>query len=258
MPKGVAEKGYKMTQNRRNILELLVGEDGEIRSKDGKATSILHGLLNTGNSVVSLNATLRELDTLGWIHREIDGRRTYGISITTLGKEVLEVESTTGSTVTSTPATSQPVPVSPITEAEIQNTVWDWDETQGNGIDYEVLLGVFLKAAIRGMETPSNGELGYYKQQNEALMASKAQADAERDKFRAEAAKASSERDQAFSERDQANQRADQLEKNLNILMSRAEQKTSRGTDPVRKLLKPDELAALDTLMRQLPTRRAS
>lgn len=250
MPKGVSAKGYKMTENRKQILSLLVEEGGALKSAEGRSTSLMQGLLGTDVSMAALNASLKELERIGFIKREVEGRRTYGISITAQGKKVLAAE--VPETVTepepqseATPDTEIDVTASPVAESD-----WDWAQEDQNdtiesipdGIDYDILLGVFLKAAIRGMEGPSNGEVEYHKQQIEQKDAKILQLQDDVDKFRAEAAQAIAERDQ--------------LQKNLNIVMSRAEGKGARGTNPIRNLLRPEELGALDALMRQLPTRR--
>lgn len=246
MPKGVAEKGFKMTQNRRNILNLLIEEGGAIKSKEGKATSLMHGLLEHKGSMVSLNATLRELENLGFIERGVEGRRTYEIKITDLARQELGADAATpraaAAAVVETEEASAPV--------SSNGTDHDWDDQPSiipGSIDYDVLLGVFLKAALRGMEGSSNGELAgevnYLKTVNQTQADAILRLTADVDKFRAEAAQAIAERDQ--------------LQKNLNVMMSRAEQgRTGRGMDPIRKLLKPDERAALDALMRQIPTRQ--
>lgn len=246
MPKGSSTKGYKMTENRRRILNLLVEEGGQIKSKEGRATSLMHGILDTGTSVVSLNASLRELENLAFIKREIDGRRTYAIGITPLGRKQIDAADA--------PAQVEPETVSvpaaataEVVPAVVPEEEWEWKDDDGNGkvpsdIDYEVLLGVFIKAALRGMEGPSNSELDFYKQQNELLTQRVEVLEADVEKFRAEAASAIAERDQ--------------LQKNLNLLMTRSDKVSTRGTDPIRKLLTPSERSALDQLMRQVPTRR--
>lgn len=258
MPKGVAEKGFKMTQNRKNILNLLIEEGGALKSKEGKATSLLHGLLgSTTSSMVSLNATLRELESLGFIHREVEGRRTYAIAITKHGRDELGGDAVADPTPEPAKVAAANVENGAVTQDVTQDGVvsetaqpvppedFDWDAEKAaipGEIDYDILLGVFLKAAIRGMEPSNNGELGYYKQQNELAMAKVGDLEAQVIKLTAENATLVAQ--------------LDQLQKNLNIIMSKAEQKTTRGSDPVRKLLSPDENAALDALMRQMPTTR--
>lgn len=263
MPKGVSAKGYKMTENRKQILTLLVEEGGALKSAEGRSTSLMQGLLGTDVSMAALNASLKELERIGFIKREVEGRRTYGISITVQGKKVLAAESpesvidpkpeptvaATAEIDVTTPGATTPDAITPVATTEDD---WEWKDDESDavasipdGIDYDILLAVFLKAALRGMEGPSNGEMDYSKQQLEQAKVQIANLEAEVAKFRAEAASAIAERDQ--------------LQKNLNLVISRSEKvgaNGARGSDPIRKLLKPEERAALDTLMRQIPTRR--
>lgn len=258
MPKGQSLKGYKMTRNRRAILELLVEEGGSLKSKEGRASKMLQDLLDAGTSSAALNAVLRELESLNFIEREIEGRRTFAISITTEGRDAIDAEPAQEKPVTPAPPTTldeyrQNKAAAAATvdvDSAMQNIEdkWDWKEEENapptipDGIDYEVLLGVFLKAAVRGMQGPSDSELDYYKQQNEMAANRIQELEAERDKFRNEAAAAIGERDQ--------------LQKNLNILMSKLDKRPARGGDSIRSKLSNEENAMLDGLMRQLPTRR--
>lgn len=230
MPKGVSEKGYKLTQNRKNILNLLIEEGGELKSNEGKSTSILHGLLDKGGSTVALNVTLRELENLGWIERLIEGKRTYNISITDLGREVV--------------GGSPEEPKAQIEEPQAQ-VEDEWEDPQPaipGEIDYDVLLGVFLKAALRGMEGPSNSEIDKYKALNNQLMEKVEVLEEDLRLREADIESITAERDQ--------------LQKNLNIIVSKAEKKGTRGTDPIRSLLSVSEKKMLDALMRQVPTRQ--
>lgn len=276
MPNGVSAKGYKMTQNRKRILELLVSEGGDLKSGDGRATSLMHGLLDRGTSIVSLNASLRELEKLGFISRDIEGRRTYAISITDLGRSVIgaeEAPSASESSIEEPTSTDTDLDAPPVDldGASVSRTEWDWqDEDTANGqnedvvpegIDYEILLGMFLKAAARGLERRSSSddtaaEIVYYKQ--EASLASErlAQVEEELGRERAVSSQAIAAQDQFKAERDEARAERDQLEKNLKILMSRFEKKTARGGDSIRNLVDPETRSALDALMRSVPTRR--
>lgn len=279
MPNGVSAKGYKMTQNRKRILELLVSEGGSIKSGDGRATSIMHGLLDRGTSIVSLNASLRELEKIGFISRDIEGRRTYEISITDLGRSAIgaeeapsapagesSVEEPTAETSATDLDAADTAPVN-VADTPVSETEWDWqdDDTASEavpeGIDYEILLGLFLKAAARGLERRSSSddttaEIAYYKQEASLASEKLAQVEEELGRERAASSQAIAAQDQFKAERDEARAERDQLEKNLKILMSRFEKKTTRGGDSIRNLVDPETRSALDALMRSVPTRR--
>lgn len=274
MPNGVSAKGYKMTQNRKRILELLVDEGGALKSGDGRATSLMHGLLDRGTSIVSLNASLRELEKIGFISRDIEGRRTYAISITDLGRSVIGAEeapsaqSSVEETTAAEPSEEMTsAPAAAATEAPVTETDWDWGDKKDTGdaaqvpegVDYEILLGLFLKAAARGLEVSTNGtteeiedlkqEIAYLKQEVSIANEKSARLEEELGKERAIAS-------QAIAGQDQARAEVDQLEKNLKVLMSKFEKKTNRGGDSIRSLVDAETRSALDALMRSVPSRR--
>lgn len=276
MPNGVSAKGYKMTQNRKRILELLVRHGGTIASDDGRAGYLVHEFLSQGTSYASLYAGLKELDNIGFISRDIEGRRTYGITITDLGRSVIGAEEAPSTPADDTVPVDEPLDImdlveGTLTDAEAESldlsspvteTDWDWqeEETHSNGevpdgIDYDILLGLFLKAAARGLEksAPTSNdaaaEIEYYKQ--EATLANDKVVRLEEELGRERAASA-----QAIAGQDQARAERDQLEKNFKILMSRFESKSARGGDSIRSLIDPETRSALDALMRSVPTRR--
>lgn len=246
MPRGVAVKGYKMTARRRQVLELLVEEGGTLRSRNGRATSLLYGLIEPNankegesqdetepsGSIVSLNATLRFLEDLEFIERKMQGRRTFEISITDKGRTAIDAP--------------LPVEPAPVAANPVETDQSDWKEDAPapvpEGVDYDILLGVFLKAALRGMEGPSNGTVAKLQEELDHAKMAIANLEQQVNQYRTEAASAIAERDQ--------------LQKNLNIIMSKVDGRSTRGTHRLRDLISPEDQAALDALLRQIPAAR--
>jgi len=253
MTKGVAAKGFKMTQGRKDILTLLVEEGGSIKSKEGKATSLMHGLLEYGGSMVSFNSTLRSLEELDFIQRSVEGRRTYEISITDKGRKQVDAEELPKSQRAAAAVVETEEATVDVTSTKDEVTPrpkedWDWQEEEAqeqaglvpSGVDYETLAMVLIQKAYHGMQQSSNAELDFYKQQNELAAGKIHQLEAQLAEERAKASSAIAERDQ--------------LQANFNILQARMDKKPRGGGDTIRDRLSASERKMMDQLMRELPT----
>lgn len=82
-------RGRRLGDAQRSILEALATRHGRISDPKGGATARLAQLAAATGAQTSVNATLRRLEELGHLERQISGRRCFRITLTPAGWEAI-------------------------------------------------------------------------------------------------------------------------------------------------------------------------
>lgn len=215
------QQQYLLTPQRRQILQILAQEGGEIRDEAGQATSYL--MTQTGHRTTNaLSGMLMAMEQDGLIARDTAGRRTFSIRLTPLGEQAAGTQAV-------------PPPVRKAPEAAAELSLGD--------VDLDLLAGVLLKKALVATQ---------------AQEASAGLKDAEARVRAAEARVSELEQQLRASQNEVSELRAlvKTLEHNNAVLAGQMDKVKKNPGTPIKDLVTRAELRDLEKLMRQLPAAR--
>lgn len=217
------DKNFVMTPHRARILAVLLG--GDIVDPSGHATPEL--MKHTGHRTSNaLAGVLLQLENAGLVARDMNGRRTYRISLTAKGRKVAER----------------------LAQSETPDTYRNEDtyirgEVSVEGVDLDLLAGVLLKKALLATQA-----------QEDSAGAKTAAARAQR--AEAKAAALDAELREARTALAEVQAQVKTLEHNNKVLAGQMDKVRKSPGTPVSELISKAEQRELEKLMRQLPTAR--
>ncbi len=218
------DPNFKLTPHRAKILSVL--QAGDITDDSGYATPKL--MEHTGHRTSNaLAGVLMQLENAGLIMRDMNGRRTYRIALTTEGRRVAKGLPQNGS-VGSRQSVAQ--------EPAAQSVPLD-------GVDLDLLAGVLLKKALLATQAQEDS-------------AGAKTAAAEVKALRAQVAELQQELKAARSEAAELRAQVKTLEHNNTVLAGQMDKVKKNPGTPITDLISKRERLELDKLMRQLPTAR--